>query len=122
MPETTIDLNYLADAPFGEQVLALRQLFGFTQRELGQVLGGISERTVSRWEQEATDSPHPQSKLAIDALRTMAEALGDLFEPEIIKVWVDKPNPALGGERPRDFAKKIGGIYRMSQLLGANGR
>jgi len=122
MTETTVDLNNLADAPFGEQVLALRQLFGLSQKEFGKVLGGVSERTVSRWEQSETSEPHAQNKVAVEALRTMAEALGDLFEPEIIKIWVDKANPALGGERPRDYAKKPGGIYRMSELLGANGR
>jgi transcriptional regulator with XRE-family HTH domain len=119
MKETVINLSNLADASFGEQVLALRQLFGLSQKEFGVVLGGVSERTISRWEQSATSEPHAQNKVAVEALRTMAEALGDLFEPEIIKVWVDRANPALGGERPRDYAKKPGGIYRMAALLGA---
>ncbi|MFH0801791.1 MAG: antitoxin Xre/MbcA/ParS toxin-binding domain-containing protein [bacterium] len=67
-------------------------------------------------------NPHARNAQAIDTLRTIAEALGDLFEPDVIKVWVDRPNPALGGERPRDFTKKPGGIFIMSQLLGTLGR
>lgn len=63
-------------------------------------------------------APHGSHKQAIEALESMAESLGDLFEPDIIKVWVDRPNPALQGERPRDFAKKPGGIFLMAHLLG----
>lgn len=118
--QQTIEIDKLADATFGGQVAALRSLFGLTQKELGIVLGGVSERTVSRWEQDGNE-PHQQNRIAVEVLRTVAEALSALFEPAIIKVWIDEPNSALAGERPRDFAKKPGGIYRMAQLLGANG-
>ncbi len=122
MPDIkNITIENIADAPFKDQVLFLRKLFGLSQQELGQFLCGVSERTISRWEHGEED-PHPRSKQAVNALRTTAEALGDLFEPDVIKVWVDRTNPALGGERPRDYVKKPGGIFRMAQLLGTLGR
>ena len=58
----------------------------------------------------------------IQALRTIAESLDDLFEPDMIKVWAERPNPALQGERPKDFAKKPGGVLIMAHLLGNLGR
>ena len=114
---------------FGEEVLRLRKLFGLTQKEFGEIIG-TNERTVVRWESEAsegvvsatpsrTSKPHAQSRASINAMAELAEMLGDLFEPDVIKIWVDRPNPALGNERPRDFAKKPGGIYRMASLLDA---
>jgi len=115
------DLEQLANLPFGKLVSLLRALFDLSQKELSEVLG-VNERTVGRWEQDSTQTPHGQNRRAIDALKTIAEALGDLFEPEIIKIWVNKPNPALNGERPRDYARKPGGLYRISALLGTNGR
>ncbi len=118
----TINLDHLADASFNEQVVTLRELFGFTQEEFGEVLGGLSAKTIQRWEQDGEPNPRTQNKQAVVALRTIAEALGDLFEPDVIKVWVDRPNKALGGERPRDFAKKPGHIYVMANLLGTLGR
>ena len=116
----TIDLKRLAVAKFPEKVAALRMLFGFTQEELARSLG-VNEKTIRRWESEDVE-PHAQSKQAVQALMTIAEALGDLFEPDVIKVWVDRENPALNGERPRDFVKKPGGIFIVANLLGTVGR
>jgi DNA-binding transcriptional regulator YiaG len=115
---------------FGTQVLHLRRLFGLTQKELSEMIS-TNERTIARWEQPVSVSasgalnkirsphPHPQSKAAISALEEMAEILSDLFAKDTIKVWIDRPNRALNNERPRDFAKKPGGIYRMVSLLDA---
>lgn len=109
-------------APFGVQVATLRQLFGFNKTEFAELIG-VNEKTIRRWESEADEvSPHGSHKKAIEAMQTMAESLDDLFEPDMIKVWVDRPNPALQGERPRDFAKKPGGIFLMAHLLGNLGR
>jgi transcriptional regulator with XRE-family HTH domain len=114
--------NNLASAPFAVQVATLRSLFGFTQSEFAQILG-VDEKTIRRWESDTTErTPHKRNEKTIEALRTIAEALGDLFEPDVIKVWVDRENPALSGERPRDFAKKSGGIFLMAHLLGTLGR
>lgn len=115
-----VDLHHLADAPLQKQVVQLRALFGFTQDELASLLG-VSPRTLQRWEQGGQVEPHPRNKQAVCALRLIAETLGDVFEPDTIKVWVDRPNPALNGERPRDYARKQGGLYIMAQLLGAVG-
>jgi len=122
MSKTSINLDHLAEAPFGVQASTVRQLFGFNKREFAEVLG-VNEKTVRRWEEEEQRVvPQGSNKQAIEALQTMAESLGDLFEPDMIKVWVDRPNPALQGERPRDFAKKPGGIFLMAHLLGNLGR
>ncbi len=116
----TIDLDRLAIAKFPDKVATLRMLFGFTQQELALSLG-VNEKTIRRWESEDAE-PHAQNKQAIQALVTIAESLGDLFEPDVIKVWVDRENPALNGERPRDFVKKPGGIFIVANLLGTVGR
>lgn len=120
MPSNSIDLENLSKASFGEQVSTLRQLFGFSKTEFARVLD-VNEKTIRRWE-EGVILPHGSHKLAIDALRKMAESLGELFEPDVIKVWIDRENPALGGQRPRDFAKQPGGIFLMSHLLSNVGR
>jgi DNA-binding transcriptional regulator YiaG len=119
---TAMNLKHLADAPFGVQVSTMRHLFGFNKKEFAELLG-VNEKTIRRWEDEKESiTPHGAHKQAIEALQMMAESLGDLFEPDMIKVWVDRPNPALQGDRPRDFAKRPGGIFLMSHLLGKLGR
>jgi DNA-binding transcriptional regulator YiaG len=122
MPQTEMNLDHLADASFGAQVSTLRQLFGFNKKDFAEVLG-VNEKTIRRWETGEEDT-HPQNthKQAVEALHTISESLDDLFEPDMIKVWVDRPNPALQGERPRDYAKKPGGIFLMAHLLGNLGR
>ena len=118
----TIQLAELASAPFKVQAATLRELFGFTKSEFANILG-VSDKTVGRWEKDGADSsPHTQNRQSIEALITIAESLGDLFEPDVIKVWVDRPNPSLGGERPRDYVKKPGGIFIIANLLGTVGR
>ena len=122
MPDTALNLDNLAAAPFATQVSTLRQLFGFTKTEFADVLG-VDERTIRRWEKPNENfEPHSSHKQLFDALQIIAESLGDLFEPDMIKVWLDMPNPSLQGERPRDFAKKPGGILIMAHLLGNLGR
>ncbi len=122
MPRTEMNLDHLADAPFGAQVATLRQLFGFNKKDFADVLG-VNEKTIRRWE-DGEEDIHPQNthKQAVEALHTISESLDDLFEPDMIKVWADRPNPALQGERPRDYAKKPGGIFLMAHLLGNLGR
>jgi DNA-binding XRE family transcriptional regulator len=118
MPETALHLDHLSDAPFSTQVSTLRQLFGFNKKDFAEVLG-VNEKTIRRWEGgEEEVSPQDAHRQAINSLRTISESLDDLWEPDMIKVWVDRPNPALQGERPRDFAKKPGGIFLMAHLLG----
>ena len=121
MTPDTRDLACLAEAPFRQQVTVLRELFGFNKKEFAELLG-VNEKTIRRWEQDAETHPQDSHKQAIEALRTMAESLGDLFEPDMIKVWVDRPNPALQGDRPRDYARRPGGIFVMAHLLGNLGR
>jgi DNA-binding XRE family transcriptional regulator len=122
MPRTEMNLDHLAGAPFGAQVATLRQLFGFNKKDFADVLG-VNEKTIRRWE-DGEEEIHPQNthKHAVEALHMISESLDDLFEPDMIKVWVDRPNPALQGERPRDYAKKPGGIFLMAHLLGNLGR
>lgn len=121
MARTAIELGNLANVPFGRQVSILRELFGFNKKEFADLLD-VNEKTIRRWEQGEEINPQGSHRQAIMALQTMAESLGDLFEPDMIKVWVDRPNSALKGERPRDFAKKPGGIFLMAHLLGSLGR
>jgi DNA-binding transcriptional regulator YiaG len=122
MPDTALNLHDLATAPFATQVSTLRLLFGFNKAEFANVLG-VNEKTIRRWEDPNENfEPHGSHKQLLDALQMIAESLGDLFEPDMIKVWVNRPNPALQGERPNDFVKKPGGILIMAHLLGNLGR
>jgi DNA-binding transcriptional regulator YiaG len=122
MSGAALNLRKLGKACFATQVSTLRQLFGFSKKEFAEVLG-VNEKTIRRWEDGAEEvTPQSAHKQAIEALQTIAESLDDLFEADMIKVWVDRPNPALGGERPRDYAKKSGGIFMMAHLLGNLGR
>ncbi len=122
MRDAAINLKNLSSASFSKQVATLRQLFGFNKSEFAAALG-VNEKTVRRWEDESDQvNPHDGHKQLIEALQTIAESLDDLFEPDMIKVWAERPNPALQGERPKDFAKKPGGVLIMAHLLGNLGR
>ncbi|MDZ4834689.1 MAG: MerR family transcriptional regulator [Candidatus Melainabacteria bacterium] len=122
MPDTALNLDNLASASFATQVSTLRQLFGFNKTEFAEALG-VNEKTIRRWENEAEMvNPQDNHKQLIAALRTIAESLDDLFDPDMIKVWAERENPALQGERPKDFAKKPGGVLIMAHLLGNLGR
>lgn len=122
MPNTAPNLANLASSDFSIQVSTLRQLFGFNKTEFATALG-VNEKTIRRWENEGgLLNPHEGHKQLIEALTTIAESLDDLFEPDMIKVWAERPNPALQGERPKDFAKRPGGILIMAHLLGNLGR
>lgn len=117
---TTLNFDNLADAPFHEKVALLRELFGFTLSTFASALN-VNEKTIRRWE-SGEHSPRTGSNQAIEALTTIAETLGDVFEPDSIPGWARTPNPALAGERPMDFVKKPGGIYLLANKLGAVGR
>ncbi|MBX9720407.1 MAG: DUF2384 domain-containing protein [Candidatus Obscuribacterales bacterium] len=122
MKNTALNLENLSELPFGCQVNTLRKLFGFNKTEFAEILG-VNTKTIQRWEDELNETPSSSgNRQAIDTLVTIAESLGDLFEPDMIKVWVERPNPALQGERPKDFVKKPGGIFLMGHLLGNLGR
>jgi len=122
MKDTSLNLKNLAPASFSTQVSTLRQLFGFNKIEFADALG-VNEKTIRRWE-SANEKVNPQygHKQLIEALQTIAASLIDLFEPDMIKVWAERPNPVLQGERPKDFAKKPGGVLIMAHLLGNLGR
>lgn len=122
MHDAAMKLKNLSTASFCTQVSTLRQLFGFNKTEFAEALG-VNEKTIRRWEDpHERITPHDGHKQLIEALQTIAESLDDLFEPDMIKVWAERPNPALQGERPKDFAKKPGGVLIMAHLLGNLGR
>lgn len=122
MPNSPINLNNLPELPFGTQVKQLRQLFDLTQKDFAEILD-VNVKTIQRWEDQLEDvQPQSGNRKAIDSLIVIAESLSDLFEADMIKIWAERPNPALGGERPRDYVKKPGGIYLMAHLLGNLGR
>ena len=122
MPDAAINLKNLSAASFSAQVSTLRQLFGFNKTEFAEALG-VNEKTIRRWEDDGEKiNPQDGHKQLIVALQTIAESLDDLFEPDMIRVWAERPNPALQGERPKDFAKKPGGVLIMAHLLGNLGR
>jgi DNA-binding transcriptional regulator YiaG len=121
MATLTLDLSNLAEAPFHQQVLLLRNLFELTQAAFAKLLL-VDEKTIQRWESGQHNTPQSRNKQALTTLVTIAQALGDLLEPDSIATWARTANPALGGERPVDFIKQPGGIYILANKLGAVGQ
>lgn len=97
-----------------KEILKLREALGLTQEDLAQLLG-MAVRTVSRWEQGASE-PQPLALKEIRRWQRLVNRLHELFRPEALPHWFRRPNEALGGKTPWSLTRSEDGIERLSEL------
>lgn len=99
-------------APPSKRLRELREDLGLTQPELGRALG-FSTRWVAA--QEAAETQAPAERRVIELAR-LYEGLGRVVQPESIKGWFVRPNPAFEGMKPLEVVER-GQIDRLWQMI-----
>jgi transcriptional regulator with XRE-family HTH domain len=90
----------------------LREDLGLTQAELGRALG-FSTRWVAA--QEATEAQAPAERRVMELAR-LYEGLCRVVQPQSIKGWFNRPNPAFEGMKPLEVVER-GQIDRLWQMI-----
>lgn len=79
----------------------LKAIGGLKGRDLANILG-VSPPTVTRWSKGEAD-PTIDKQTAMAQLRWIAARLGDFYEPDEVRLWLQSPHPQMGGARPYDL-------------------
>lgn len=87
-------------------------------RETAAHLVGIAPRTLARRKEEARLNPEESDRL-IRAARIFSRAV-DLFSGDVpsARGWLSRPQPALGGATPLDYAASELGSREVENLIG----
>jgi transcriptional regulator with XRE-family HTH domain len=94
-----------------ETLRELREALGLTQAELGRVLG-FSTRWVAA--QEAAAQPSLERRVV--ELERLYRALSQVVQPESIRGWFTRPNPAFDGLKPMEVVER-GQSDRLWQMI-----
>lgn len=98
----------------GEQIKKYRTKIGYTQEQLGQMIG-VTTQAVSKWERGGTPDAEILPKLA-DALEVSINALFDREDQDIQLAMIKKLNAM-----PRDKAFQCAYTFCWSLILGLTG-
>lgn len=79
----------------------LKTIGGLKGIDLANILG-VSPPTVTRWSKGEAD-PTIEKQTAMAQLRWVAERLGDFYEPDEVRLWLQSPHPQLNSQRPYDL-------------------
>ena len=79
----------------------LKTIGGLKGRDLANMLG-VSPPTVTRWSKGEAE-PTIDRQTAMAQLRWVAARLGDFYEPDEVRLWLQSPHPQLGAARPYDL-------------------
>jgi transcriptional regulator with XRE-family HTH domain len=83
---------------FAEEAARLRETGHLSDRDIARATGaGVS--TVGAWIR-GTRSPRGERAERVAELSAIVERLARVMEPDYIPVWLYKPLPALGEEKP----------------------
>src|SRR5207247_7360192 len=86
---------------FAEEAIRIRELGHLTDRDIARATGaGVS--TVGAWLRR-TRSPRGERAERVAELSAIVARLAPVIEPDYIPVWLHKPVPALGDEKPIDL-------------------
>lgn len=86
---------------FAEEAVRIRRTGHLSDREIARATGaGVS--TVGAWIR-GTRSPRGEHAERLAELSAMVDRLADVIEPDYIPVWLQRPVPALGDEKPIDL-------------------
>ncbi len=98
---------------FRRQLMELRTKFGISQKALAH-LASSSQRAIARW--EAGEQPGELAKRTLTELSRLHGALTDVIQKEFIPEWLEAPNEALAGLKPREVVER-GEIDRIWSLI-----
>ncbi len=79
----------------------LKSYGGLKGRDIANILG-VSPPTVTRWS-KGESGPTIDKQTVMAELRWVAARLGDFYEPDEVRLWLQSPHPQLDGERPYDL-------------------
>jgi transcriptional regulator with XRE-family HTH domain len=86
---------------FAEEAIRIRETGHLSDRDIARATGaGVS--TVGAWLRR-TRSPRGERAERLVELSAIVERLARVIEPDYIPVWLHKPVPALGDEKPIDL-------------------
>lgn len=98
---------------YGEQYMVLRKNLGLSQKTFAS-LSSSSQRAVARW--EAGEKPGELAKRTLVELQRLHKALTEVMKKDFISEWLENPNQALGGMKPREVIER-GEIDRIWSLI-----
>lgn len=99
---------------FAEEAARIRETGHLTDRDIARATGaGVS--TVGAW-LRGTRSPRGERAERVAELSAIVERLARVMEPDYIPVWLHKPVPALGDEKPIDVLGR-GEWQRVARLI-----
>ena len=86
---------------FAEEAIRIRDTGHLSDRDIARATGaGVS--TVGAWLRK-TRSPRGERAERLVELSAIVERLARVIDPDYIPVWLHKPVPALGDEKPIDL-------------------
>jgi len=86
---------------FAEEAARIRETGHLSDRDIARATGaGVS--SVGAW-LRGTRSPRGDRAERLAELSAIVERLAHVIEPDYIPVWLHKPVPALGDEKPIDL-------------------
>jgi transcriptional regulator with XRE-family HTH domain len=86
---------------FAEEAARIRETGHLSDRDIARATGaGVS--TVGAWIR-GTRSPRGERAERLAELSAIVERLARVMEPSYIPVWLQKPVPALGDEKPMEL-------------------
>ena len=92
----------------GAALRRARATLKLSQMEAGQVLGGLRQETISRWEQRRRVEPHAASEYPMRELIEVSTLLLDMYparaarrDPARRQRFLDSPQRGLRGRSPR---------------------
>jgi putative toxin-antitoxin system antitoxin component (TIGR02293 family) len=100
---------------FADEVHYLRDLGHLNESQISRAIG-VNRSTVGAWlrRQRAPSGVRAERIAELSSIVSRASAV---MRPEYIPVWLSKPVPALGFEKPMDLVAR--GDYRqVAELLG----
>lgn len=95
----------------------LAEKLGIDRKALAKIVG-ISERTLSRRLASKTKLTLEESDRIMRLARVLAHAMDTFGEADKASRWLQRPNLALGGERPLDLLDTDGGRNEVETILG----
>lgn len=99
---------------FAREASYLREVGGLSDRDIARATGaGVS--TVGSW-MRRTREPGGLRAERLAELSAVVERLFRVMEPEYVVVWLRKPVPALGDEKPLDVLGR-GDYTRLSRVI-----
>jgi len=104
----------------GAALRRARATLKLSQMEAGQVLGGLRQETISRWEQRRRVEPHAASEYPMRELIEVSTLLLDMYpDPARRQRFLDSPQRGLRGRSPRAVLAERPpyGVHELWQFL-----